>query len=208
MGGQPPLGYDIADGRLVVNAEEAERVRTIFGRYLELGSLKALEREGVRSKRWTNRAGEEVGGGLMSPGAIHYLLRAPPYRGVTRHKDKLYPDTHPAVVDEELWSAVQAKLDPVADKQPAEKLRSAGAPLAGLVFDDRDNPMVPLHSKKGVKRYRYYLSRPKLIGRGQPGACTASRLACWRALSPIISLRASPRDGSQISPQWTVAWPR
>lgn len=106
----------------------------------------------------------------MSPGAIHYLLRAPPYRGVTRHKDKLYPDTHPAVVDEELWSAVQAKLDAVADKQPAEKLRSAGAPLAGLVFDDRDNPMVPLHSKKGVKRYRYHLSRPKLIGRGTAGS--------------------------------------
>lgn len=70
MGGRPPLGYDIVEGRLVVNPEEAARVRSIFERYLELGSLSALQREGVESKLWTNKAGEPAGGGRMSTGAI------------------------------------------------------------------------------------------------------------------------------------------
>ena len=30
MGGTPPLGYDVKDRKLVVNAAEAEPVRTIF----------------------------------------------------------------------------------------------------------------------------------------------------------------------------------
>src|SRR5271156_1934799 len=37
MGGQPPLGYDLRDRRLVINDGEAETVRLIFKSYLELG---------------------------------------------------------------------------------------------------------------------------------------------------------------------------
>src|SRR6201996_954307 len=58
MGGRPPLGYDVADLRLVVNDAEAPTVRQIFSRYLELGSVRELaaelKRDGVRSKSWTN----------------------------------------------------------------------------------------------------------------------------------------------------------
>jgi hypothetical protein len=37
-----PLGYETKDRRIVVVEEEAERVRTIFRRYLDLGSLNRL----------------------------------------------------------------------------------------------------------------------------------------------------------------------
>src|SRR5690606_36145688 len=110
MGGRPPLGYNIAEGRLVVNIDEAAQVRRIFERYLELGSLSALQREGVESKRWTNKAGGPAGGGRMSTGAITYLLSNPVYRGVNRHKDKIYEGAHPAIVDEETWNEAQALL--------------------------------------------------------------------------------------------------
>ena len=39
VGGIAPLGYETKDRRIVVVEEEAERVRTIFGSYLTLGSL-------------------------------------------------------------------------------------------------------------------------------------------------------------------------
>ena len=65
MGGQPPLGYDIEEGRLAINDGEADRVRAIFRRYLELGSAKTLACEGVRSKRWVSQKGVERGGGPM-----------------------------------------------------------------------------------------------------------------------------------------------
>jgi DNA invertase Pin-like site-specific DNA recombinase len=54
MGGIPPLGYDVRDRRLVVNSGEAQTVRHIYQRYLELGSVRrlqaALDRAGIISK--------------------------------------------------------------------------------------------------------------------------------------------------------------
>ncbi len=37
MGGNPPVGYDVDSRKLVVNPVEADTVRLIFQRYLELG---------------------------------------------------------------------------------------------------------------------------------------------------------------------------
>ena len=45
MGGNPPLGYDIRDRKLVVNEPEAEQVRQIFRRYVELRSVRLLREE-------------------------------------------------------------------------------------------------------------------------------------------------------------------
>ncbi len=60
MGGQPALGYDVKDRKLVVNEAEAETVRAIFRRYLDFGSVRelkaALDAEGAVSKH-------RIGGG-------------------------------------------------------------------------------------------------------------------------------------------------
>ena len=48
MGGLPSLGYDIRDRKLIVNEAEAETVRHIFGRYLELGLVRALKSSSIR----------------------------------------------------------------------------------------------------------------------------------------------------------------
>jgi site-specific DNA recombinase len=61
MVGIPPLGYDVRDRKLVVNQAEAELVRLIFRRFLDLGSALLLIRElnapGHRTKSWTTQAG-------------------------------------------------------------------------------------------------------------------------------------------------------
>ena len=66
MGGFPPLGYDVVDKKLVVNQREAEAVRNIFRRYLDLGSVQELRRElddaGYRSKVRKSAAGAITGG--------------------------------------------------------------------------------------------------------------------------------------------------
>jgi site-specific DNA recombinase len=67
-GGNPVLGYDVHPdgGSLVVNAEEAVRVRALFAMYLEHGSLLPVVSEvngrGWTLKRWTTRDGKIVGG--------------------------------------------------------------------------------------------------------------------------------------------------
>src|SRR5262249_16125452 len=45
VGGPVPLGYAVADKKIVVVPAEAEAVRTIFARYLELGSVRALAQD-------------------------------------------------------------------------------------------------------------------------------------------------------------------
>src|SRR5213593_2172023 len=45
VGGPLPLGYAMKDGKIAVVEDEAERVRLIYRRYLELGSVNALVRD-------------------------------------------------------------------------------------------------------------------------------------------------------------------
>ena len=47
IGGPVPLGYASIDKKLVMVDDEAEAVRTIFTRYLELGSMGALTRSSI-----------------------------------------------------------------------------------------------------------------------------------------------------------------
>src|SRR6185295_7346934 len=55
MGGNPPLGYDVKDRKLVVNEAEAAVVRSIFERFVRIGSATTLARslaaDDVRTKR-------------------------------------------------------------------------------------------------------------------------------------------------------------
>jgi len=195
MGGRPPLGYDIIEGRLAVNAAEAPAVRRTFQRYLELGSLHALERDGVQSKRWINKAGVEVGGGTMTRGAIHYFLTNPAYAGVTRHKEQRYENTHPAIIDRVMWDAVQAKLAQGNASQPQTEKRGEPALLDGLVFDDRGNPMVAVHTKRGAKRYRYYVSRAQLTKKGEPGSLP-------RIAAGVLEQFLAERLSSRLAAGW------
>jgi len=45
VGGPLPLGYDMKDGKIAVIESEAEQVRLIFKRYLELSGVNALVRD-------------------------------------------------------------------------------------------------------------------------------------------------------------------
>jgi DNA invertase Pin-like site-specific DNA recombinase len=45
MGGMVPLGYDVRERRLAINAAEARLVRQLYQRYLELGSVRLLKQD-------------------------------------------------------------------------------------------------------------------------------------------------------------------
>ena len=166
MGGILPLGYDApAPGSraLQVNRDEAGTVRQIFTRYLELGSVHALERElaeaGVRSKRHVTAKGKVIGGAPFSRGALFYLLRNRTYLGEIRHSDSHYPGQHEAILDPALFDAVQAQLAQNKRRGPAPGPTRSKYRLTGRLFDANSEPMSPATARgsKG-KRYRYYVS--------------------------------------------------
>jgi DNA invertase Pin-like site-specific DNA recombinase len=111
MGGLLPLGYDTVDRKLVVNPSEAERVRHIFARYVELQSVARLRDElkgqGIRSKVRMTASGGRYGGCSLTSGALFAILTNPVYRGQIRHRKEIHAGQHDAIVSEELWTAAQ-----------------------------------------------------------------------------------------------------
>src|SRR6266705_140896 len=85
MGGLVALGYDVSDHRLVINPAEAETVKGIFQRYLELRSVRLLkddlDRRGIISKIRLSRNGNCSGGKALSRDALYELLSNPVYIG-------------------------------------------------------------------------------------------------------------------------------
>jgi len=114
MGGLPSLGYDIQDRKLVINEAEAKTVQYIFRRYTELKSVRLLkadlDAQGIVSKSRKASDGTRYGEKPIARGALYLMLQNRIYRGEIVHKDKNYPGEHEAIIDEALWSEVQAIL--------------------------------------------------------------------------------------------------
>src|SRR5947199_3354638 len=161
VGGPVPLGYAAVDKKIRVVPAEAEAVRTIFTRYLELGSVRALaedlDRRGVRSKPRRLSDGRTIGGGRFGVGALAHLLKNRFYIGEVVYRGDIHRGEHEPILDSVLFAAVQGKL---ADQAVARRcrLRSLPALLTGRLFDHRGNRMSPTHANKGGARYRYYIS--------------------------------------------------
>ncbi|MGA0598824.1 recombinase family protein [Enterovirga sp. CN4-39] len=167
VGGNVPLGYRVENKKLAIVEAEAEQVRLIFRRYLELGSigklLVDLRERGTVTKALI-RDGVRVRGGIpFTRGPLAYLLRNRFYLGEITFKGAVHPAEHPAILDRELFEAVQAKLTEQRNGEPVRGGRS-GALLAGKLFDDRGNLMSPSHARKAGIRYRYYVSRALIDG--------------------------------------------
>jgi site-specific DNA recombinase len=110
-------------------------------------------------------SGSKVIGGIpLGRGALGYLLKNRMYIGELNHRGRSYPGEHPAIVDRDLFAAVQTKL---AESRAADHHRQAAseALLIGRIFDDSGNRMTPTHSRKNGARYRYYTSRALSEGR-------------------------------------------
>jgi DNA invertase Pin-like site-specific DNA recombinase len=173
MGGNIPLGYVNRDKKLIVVPEEADRVRWMFRRYLELGSvgrlLEEMNRLGIRTKAQTLATGRIRGGGSFGVGALTHILKNRCYVGELVHKGQVFPAEHEPVMDRLTYDAVQASLTAnnvvrKAEGQPAPFL------LTGVMFDSGGNRLTPSHSRKKGVRYRYYVSQAVLQARkGQAG---------------------------------------
>jgi hypothetical protein len=189
MGGPVPLGYQVIERKLVPVPEEAERVRSIMQRYIASTSanqlIAELEAEGIRTKVQHRTSGPHKGGIPFKRGSLFHLLANPIYRGKIVHKGKVFDGEHEAIVDEELWNAVQSRL---RQKAPPRKRKSNDpqeAVLRGLLMDPEGRPMVPTYTKKGTRRYAYYETRKDIAAK--PGAVAPTRIAQSSIERHIIS---------------------
>src|SRR5262245_16211834 len=177
MGVTPPLGYEVKARKLVINEAEAELVRHIFQRYLQLGTVAkltvALAAEGHRTKRYTSTSGRTFGGQTFGRGPLYRILSNRIYLGEIVHKDASYPGEHRAIVEPALWDRVRALLAANHHAFRSDERVASPALLKGLIFDGAGNRMSPSHAVKGGVRYRYYVSQAVLQGRAQEAGSIA-----------------------------------
>jgi site-specific DNA recombinase len=201
MGGAVPFGYRVENRALHIVEEHAKFIRTLFGRYLEIGSavrLKAgLDAENVRLPLRVVGTGKSTGGGYISRGHIYWILSNPIYVGRLRHKSQIYEGLHPAIVDQETRDRVQRQL--AAQTIPrADPRRNAEFFLAGKLYDDRGNRMGPSHAAKDGQRWRYYVSRAILTG-GKADAGSVTRVPAAQIEKQVFeAIRSIVASGRSI----------
>jgi site-specific DNA recombinase len=165
VGGSVPLGYASINKKLVVLPDEAETVRMIFRRYLELGSIRDLvedlDRRGIRTRHNILSTGKARGGIRFGVGGLSQLLRNRYYIGEVAYRGAIHPGAQEPILDRALFDAVQETLSDGATARQL-KVRVSPSILAGRIFDDRGNRMTPTHTNKRGARYRYYISHAVL----------------------------------------------
>jgi site-specific DNA recombinase len=159
-GGRPILGFDVVDRRLVLNAAEAETVRTIFAVYLEhcglVATVEELARRGIRNKSWTTQQGKQIVGRPFDKTSLHTLLTNPVVTGRVRCGDELVEGQHDAIIDRKLFTEVQRALQENVRPFRATPGRH-GAVLAGILRCGRCGAaMTHSANARGPRLHRYY----------------------------------------------------
>ena len=163
MGGPVPLGYRLENRALQIEPTEAELIRHIFRRYLDLGSgrlvVAELDRDGHRSKARINRHGRAYGRQPISRGALYAILQNRLYIGEVVHKEHIYPGQHAPIIEVETFEAVQSRIALGRNERRLGTRAACASLLAGLLWDGVGRRMTPSHAVKQHKRYRYYVSQ-------------------------------------------------
>jgi DNA invertase Pin-like site-specific DNA recombinase len=145
VGGMPVLGYDVAatGGKLVVNQEEALRVREIFALYLQRRSLDELLSEMKKrewtTKRWITRAAKQHLGRPFTKPVLRRLLSNVLYLGKVAHQKETYAGEQEAIVEEAVWEQVNERL---AKEWNRSRKRAQSSPKTGHMATDRRHALV------------------------------------------------------------------
>jgi site-specific DNA recombinase len=206
-GGYPLLGYDIVPGggRLVINEEEAVRVRAIFALFEKHGSvlltLQEIEQQGWRLKSWTTKAGRCHAGGPFAMNSLRRILGNIIYTGSIQHHGKPYPGEHAAILELGTWERVQALI---AQGQALTRGRARNKHLAllnGLLFcESCVTRMVYTYAMKNGRKYPYYLCLH--AQRKGWAECPAKSLPAHAIEASVLSRIREKHHGVFESTEW------
>lgn len=172
MGGAPRLGYDLINKKLVVNPTEAEQVRHLFEKYLELQSVNDLteyaRQNGIFGKRWETAKRQMRGGNPISKMSMHRILRDKVYIGQIENKKAgtFAKGEHEPIISTELFNRVQVALANNANN----KSQSTHAPniLTGKLFNHNGVKFINQRtSGKGKKTAYYYATKGVYLTAGR-----------------------------------------
>ena len=164
MGGSPRLGYDVINKKLVVNSTEAEQVRHLFEKYLELQSVSDLTdyaiQNGLYAKQWTTAKGKIMGGRPIAKMSMHRILRDKVYIGQIENKKEgtFAKGEHEPIISTELFNRVQIALaNNSNNKSPNTRAPNI---LTGKLFNHNGTKFInQMTSGKGKRKIHYYATK-------------------------------------------------
>jgi hypothetical protein len=115
-----------------------------------------LRDKDIRTKIRLRATGATHGGIPFERGSLFYLLRNRFYIGEVKYKGEILPGEQPAIMERQLFDAVQQKLTDQWSHRNHAKTKSDHL-LTGLLYDDAGHRMIPTHATKDGIRYRYYV---------------------------------------------------
>lgn len=189
MGGTAPTGYVGYERTLVIDEAHAALIRYLYERYLVLGSIRALkidlDAQNILAPLRYRVSGNVYGGKPFSRGNLQRILSNPVYIGKMVHFNKVFEGQHPAIIDEELWKSVQAKIASNKQSHALRPMVASDSLLTGLLYDAKGKRLTPSHSQKQSKRFRYYLSE-RLVNESKASAPNGLRFPAQELESIVI----------------------
>ncbi len=197
-GGAPVLGYEVDPenkSRLVVNKDEAQKVKSIFSTFLEAGTLantlRALKDLGIEPRRNPNRPKERANNGEWNRDAVQNLLRNRAYIGLKEinkkykkknqeelkpwHRFQVVKACWPPIIDELTFKRAQNLLDmtQTMERSRLQDVQARTYPLTGIISCRYCGGRLIGASATGAKKaYRYYGHRQV---EGRSITCLAKR---------------------------------
>ncbi|WP_375165859.1 recombinase family protein [Chelativorans sp.] len=198
MGGYVPLGYRVENRKLVIEDEEAAKIRMIFERFLQCGSAthlaRRLHKEGV-----TTRSGR-----LVDRNFLYKLLNNRVYIGEVVHKGTAYPGEHEPIVARDLWDKVHSTLAKNPRQRAARSRAQTPALLKGLLFAPNGRAMSPTHTRKKGRLYRNYVTTS--VVKVGPETCPVRRIPAGEIERAVVNqLRLLLRSPEIIVQTWAAA---
>ena len=186
--------------KLIVNEDEAPRVRRIFEIFAETGSgietVRRLQGEGATSKT----------GRPLDKGDVYKLLNNRTYVGEAAHKGQVYPGEHQAIVPRELWDQAHAVLQISPRVRANQNRAQTPALLKGLIFGVDGRALSPTHARKNGRLYRYYVAQRVLKGDAAGDDSIVRRVSAAEIEAAVVDqVRALLRQPEIVVGTWRAA---
>ncbi len=200
MGGKVPLGYDVVARKLVMNEDEAPRVRRVFEIFAETGSgIETVAR--LRAEGATSKAGRP-----LDKGDVYKLLNNRTYVGEAAHKGQVYPGEHQGIVPRELWDRAHAVLQISPRVRANQNRAQTPALLKGLIFGVDGRALSPTHARKSGRLYRYYVAQRVLKGDAAGDDSIVRRVSAAEIEAAVVDqVRALLRQPEIVVGTWRAA---
>lgn len=127
LGGRTPLGYKLAGRQLAIDELTAPFVREAFRRYAAGASVAELV-EDFNRRGWRTASGRS-----FSRSSFHRMFANERYIGIYRYDDIRLEGAVPALIEKDVWDAVQRRLSAVSDA-PGRGKAKVEYLLSGKVF--------------------------------------------------------------------------